>query len=365
MLMKSHRPALILFFCIVLHGSLIAQAKSFSLYGKLVGDFEIKELTLMGSGKFETIAVNESGEFTLDGTLKDSGIHFLKIEDKLLTFWFTQGTTKLEIEKTTIFKTDTSHEYNAIIKIISAPDEAVKYQYFGDYLSELFKKYGNLTEYSLAQREDSIQLHYYDALKEYITSNRDSKLSATLVENAFLNPKLKRQLFKLLNKKADREAYKSLAWEIKKESLLEEGKIIKDFSQPMLDGGTFKLSNLKSKFILIEFWASDCGPCRAENPNLRKVYDTYHEKGFEIVGISLDEKWKDWNDAVIKDQLLWIHVSDLKNWKNAVAKKFMVDAIPFNVLIDANRKIITTDVDSTFLEITLQRLLEEPVERTL
>jgi thiol-disulfide isomerase/thioredoxin len=107
-------------------------------------------------------------------------------------------------------------------------------------------------------------------------------------------------------------------------------------------GHIVKLADYKGKYVLIDFWASWCGPCRRENPNLVKTYAEYHPKGFEILGISLDKKEdrQKWLDAIHKDGLTWTQVSDLQGWDNAAAKAYNVQAIPMNYLLDPNGKII-------------------------
>jgi thiol-disulfide isomerase/thioredoxin len=94
------------------------------------------------------------------------------------------------------------------------------------------------------------------------------------------------------------------------------------------------------KYVLIDFWASWCGPCRAENPNLVKVYNDFKDKGFDIFGVSLDTDRKSWLKAIKDDNLTWHHVSDLKGWENSAAQVYGVRAIPANVLLDKDGYII-------------------------
>ncbi|MBL0742988.1 TlpA family protein disulfide reductase [Chryseolinea sp. Jin1] len=117
-----------------------------------------------------------------------------------------------------------------------------------------------------------------------------------------------------------------------------------DFKQTDLDGKTVSLSSYKGNYVLLEFWASWCGPCRQENPNLKKEYELYKDKGFQVLGVSLDDNATKWKKAIEKDGLPWAHVSDLKGWNNEAAVQYGVRAIPANFLIDPQGKIIARNL---------------------
>lgn len=121
------------------------------------------------------------------------------------------------------------------------------------------------------------------------------------------------------------------------------GKTI-DFTLPDAAGKEFKLSSLKGKYVLVDFWASWCVPCRAENPFLLKAYSELKDKNFEIVGVSLDDSRANWLKAVEVDKLPWTQVSDVKGFKTEVAVRFGITAIPQNVLIDPDGKVIAKDL---------------------
>ncbi len=132
-----------------------------------------------------------------------------------------------------------------------------------------------------------------------------------------------------------------------------------DFTQKTPEGEDLSLSDLKGKVVLIDFWASWCGPCRRENPHVVKLYEKYKDQGFEILGVSLDKDMKRWTQAIEKDDLTWKHVSDLKGWKNKVAQMYSVKSIPHTVLLDAEGKIIARNLRSKALGRHLEKIFKK------
>lgn len=131
-----------------------------------------------------------------------------------------------------------------------------------------------------------------------------------------------------------------------------------DFKSIDINQKEFQLANVKSKYILLDFWASWCGPCRAENPFVVKAYESYHSKGLEIVSVSLDDNAKDWKEAVLKDHLNWIHVSSLKGFDEPAAKLYGITVIPQNLLIDNTGTIVAKDLRGNALAIALANCLK-------
>ena len=132
-----------------------------------------------------------------------------------------------------------------------------------------------------------------------------------------------------------------------------------DFTQKTPEGTELSLSDLRGKVVLIDFWASWCGPCRRENPHVVKLYEKYKDQGFEILGVSLDSDKKRWIKAIDKDGLEWKHVSDLKGWKNKAAQTYSVRSIPHTVLLDAEGNIIARNLRSNTLGIELEKIFKE------
>ncbi len=149
-----------------------------------------------------------------------------------------------------------------------------------------------------------------------------------------------------------------LAQQIAEGKINGPGTILADFAQPDTSGTSVSLSSLRGNYVLVDFWASWCGPCRQENPNLVAAFNKYKDKKFTVLGVSLDKTKQAWVDAIYMDGLTWTHISDLKGWQNAVAQQFQIFSIPQNFLLDPEGKVIGKNLRGAALERKLAKYLK-------
>lgn len=146
---------------------------------------------------------------------------------------------------------------------------------------------------------------------------------------------------------------------LRKSAHLAIGKEVPEISLNNPEGVPVALSSLRGKIVLIDFWASWCRPCRMENPNVVRVYETYRNKGFEIFGVSLDNDKAKWIQAIKDDKIKWIQVSQLNAWNSEVVKLFNIQGIPFTILIDKEGKIIAKGLRGKELEVKLEQIFAD------
>ena len=247
--------------------------------------------------------------------------------------------------------------YNKLVNRIDDAMRAVQYTF--DDLAAKQQLSGK--EDSLRNRYQLLSIERDQTIGNWVIEHRGSNAAPFIIAINYLSnpqPEVIRALYDPLTLEVKGTYYGKIINEVlQKYEALEIGKIAPDFSQTDLEGKVISLESFRGKYVLLDFWASWCGPCRAENPNLVRTYDRFSSK-MEILGISLDQKQDSWIKAIQADGLTWKHVSDLKGWSNAVAKKYNVQSIPANFLLDPSGKIIAKGLRGAALEQTLETLLK-------
>lgn len=224
------------------------------------------------------------------------------------------------------------------------------------------KKQDRTYRTELEARAKVIEKEIFEAKINYVKQN-PSKYMALMALNSTLRPGFDavemEKVYAVLSPELKNSYFgKQVEERIATFKKTQEGVAAQDFTQPDVEGKAVKLSDYKGKYVLVDFWASWCAPCRRENPNIVKLYDQYKEKGFEILGVSLDkaaDKAK-WIKAIADDKLIWKQVGDLKGWENDAAIKYDVKAIPMNFLIDPKGMIIAKDLRGEVLNAKLKEI---------
>ncbi len=201
-----------------------------------------------------------------------------------------------------------------------------------------------------------------EAIETFVKGNTNSFLAPFIIRRYLVFELDGDQITALLEPIAEEvhvsEDYKELAKRAEILNKVAIGQPAVDFALNDPEGNPISLSSFKGKYLLVDFWASWCRPCRIENPNVVKVYKDFKDKGFEILGVSFDEDRAKWLDAIQADQLTWMHVSDLKGWKSMAAGIYAVNSIPHTVLIDPDGIIIAKNLRGDALREKLAELID-------
>jgi peroxiredoxin len=344
--------------------ALTAQDK-FSIAGNVAGLPDGSSVTVSDiNNPTDTLARTtvKSGTFELKGEVKEPNLlqlNFDGVKKKAVVFI---GNDVVKISGTT----EAIQDIN-----VTGSKSHDDFEQFKKTFNPLFGKLGELGQKinGSAEKNDSLSSAYESELKKvksevdnFIKSKPASPVSPFLVmvtSEIETDASVMERRYAALDKKVQTGFYGNL---IKQQ--IEDGKTgavgtqAIEFSQADAEGKQVALSSFRGKYVLVDFWASWCRPCREENPNVVKAYNKFKDKNFTVLGISLDRDKDSWVNAVKADNLIWTQLSDLKFWNNEVAAKYKIQSIPQNLLIDPNGKIVAKNLRGAELQSTLAKLLK-------
>jgi len=309
-------------------------------------------------------AKSTNGKFSVTGTIIEPGLYYITLGTQQPQHIFLDEkviTISGDVNKVKELKIagSPSHQdfivfrdtFNPLFGELNAVAAEINKTMPGPRYDELMNKY------------DSVNTSIQNEIEKFVTARPSSFVSPFLL---YVTSQvtddivvLENRFNKLSDKIKQSNIGKALSEQIAYNKVGAIGTQAVDFTQPDVDGKPVSLSSFKGKYVLVDFWASWCGPCRNENPNVVEAYNKFNKKNFTVLGVSLDQpngKQK-WLDAIAKDNLTWTHVSDLKFWNNEAAVLYHVQGIPFNFLIDPQGKIIGKNLRGPALEAKLCEVL--------
>lgn len=330
-------------------------------------------------GKFVAIdsVKVENGKFEIKGTATEPSMHTLRIDSKegLVDFILEEGEIKVAVDKDTIAKTKVSGTFNND-ELTKFKDDLKVIQKDVQNKSMAFQQANTQKMTQAQQTKDTAVINQlmndYKKIQEplnnkytnYAENNPKSFLSVLITESLFNFPepdfaKIKKIYNSLTSELKNTKPGKSIKEKLDNLDAVEIGKVAPDFTAPNPEGKNVSLKQSLGKVTIIDFWASWCAPCRQENPNVVALYNEFHDKGLNIIGVSLDQEdgAAKWKDAIAADKLTWTHVSNLKFWQDPIAKKYNVRSIPATFILDASGKIVAKDLRGEELKAKVKELL--------
>jgi len=340
-----------------------------SLYGQLKNAPEImvylESITDSGGKHLDSTTTDKDGKFKLGNRATQLGYYVLRVDATNAVFLLLNGNEDVEING------DAKNLESTYTVSGSKDSELIReLKHYDKYIADsLFYVFKTQSEANPPKRDSLIkasQLVYMDKMNRYARQFMDLyptslvSLSVTryLDHNSKEDMASMEQLSLSLSKTYPDNSYvQKFAEGLDELKFLPRGSDAPEIKLTDMYGESKKLSSLRGKVVLVDFWASWCGPCRRENPKVVALYKKYKARGFEIFGVSLDDNKDRWLQAIGADNLTWTHVSELKKWDSEVVRTYRISAIPFSVLIDRNGKVIDKGLTSEEIDKKLQEIL--------
>jgi len=340
--------------------------------GKIDGSDSIMFYLLKrDAGKTITIdsAVSKKGSFTIKGGVVDYPQLIQLVAGntrKRTAFYLENSEISITGSLDSLFNakvtgSKTQDEYNAFLAS-NKPLSDLYSKTYQDY--QVARRANNIVQLAqLDKQADSIQNEMMKLQKVFVKNNPASYITPSILGSLSLDMEAE-ELESIINGLdstiASLPQIKTLKDRILSMKAVSVGQKAPDFTMNDTEGKPVSLSSkLGPKLLLIDFWAGWCNPCRQENPNVVKVYSEFHKKGFDVLGVSLDQKKEEWLKAIADDKLTWTHVSDLKYWANEAARLYAVNTIPANFLLDETGTIVGRNLRGDDLYKKVKEVLEK------